>query len=320
MISEKTFTLITNIETNNYNILFIKGAEKMNNNYEIKKYEDNSDVADMENPAVTPQDDNAGYEVIDGIKHCTVCHEPVEVYLKREILGRKTMPRECKCRREKREETEKMEALEKHKKIVEENAKECFSQSAMREWNFENDTVHSDSVKFFNNYVSNWNKMQENNAGLLIVGNVGIGKTYMAACIANALLEQEVTVKMTNFGTILDDLYKEDDKTEYIRELCRNDLLIIDDLNTERDTTFAKESIFKVIDERYRQGKPIIITTNLPVDDIKTETRIDLKRIYDRVLEMCIPIRMDGESIRLQRRKSKQKAVKQLITGEVEGC
>ena len=121
-------------------------------------------------------------------------------------------------------------------------------------------------------------------------------KSYLAACITNALLEQEVTVKMTNFNTILNDLFAAEDKTEYIRSLNGYELLIIDDLGVERNREYALENIFSVIDWRYRLGKPLIITTNLPLVQLKQEKKIEKKRIYDRILERCIPVKIDGVS------------------------
>lgn len=56
----------------------------------------------------------------------------------------------------------------------------------------------------------------------------------------------------------------------------------------------ALENIFSVIDWRYRSGKPLIITTNLPLAQLKRETKIEKKRIYDRILERCIPVKIDG--------------------------
>ena len=134
--------------------------------------------------------------------------------------------------------------------------------------------------------------------GYLFWGPVGTGKSYLASCIANALLEQEVTVKMTNFNTILNDLFAVEDKTEYIRSLNGYELLIIDDLGVERNSEYALENIFSVIDWRYRSGRPLITTTNLPLVQLKQETKIGKKRIYDRILERCIPVKIDGVSRR----------------------
>lgn len=76
-------------------------------------------------------------------------------------------------------------------------------------------------------YTANWNAMKKNHIGFLLWGPIGTGKSYIAGCIANALLNREITVKMTNFNTIIDDMFPLEDKTEYINALARYELLIL---------------------------------------------------------------------------------------------
>ena len=101
-----------------------------------------------------------------------------------------------------------------------------------------------------------------------------------------------------NFNTILNDLFAAEDKTEYIRSLNGYELLIIDDLGVERNSEYALGIIFSVIDCRIRSGRPLIITTNLSLKEIKSETMLDKRRIYDRILEMCTPMYVGGASKR----------------------
>ena len=131
---------------------------------------------------------------------------------------------------------------------------------------------------------------------LLFREPLGTGKTYVAACISNALLERNVTVKMTNFNTIVDTMFRVENKTEYMNELSHCSLLIIDKLGLERSSEYALGIIFYVIDHRYRSGKPLITTTNLPLKEIKGESNINKRRIYDLILERCTPILVDGEN------------------------
>lgn len=121
----------------------------------------------------------------------------------------------------------------------------------MEGFTFQNVERNSGVIRIAEEYVTNWQKMKQNHMGYLLWGPVGTGKSYLAACIANALLEKEVTVKMTNFNTILNDLFAAEDKTEYIRSLNGYELLIIDDLGVERSSEYALENIFSVIDWRY---------------------------------------------------------------------
>ena len=83
---------------------------------------------------------------------------------------------------------------------------EGFSDPAMLDWTFENDTGRSPQMHYAHRYVEQWQTMRSENLGLLLWGGVGTGKSFLAGCIANALMEQEVPVRMTNFARILNEL------------------------------------------------------------------------------------------------------------------
>ena len=87
----------------------------------------------------------------------------------------------------------------------------CFQDSALYCWTFENDNGRNPLISKAKTYADKWSDMMSKNIGLLLWGEVGTGKTFFAACIANALVENCVSVKMTNFSTILNDLFYEND-------------------------------------------------------------------------------------------------------------
>ena len=137
---------------------------------------------------------------------------------------------------------------------------------------------------------------------------------YLAGCIANALMEKEVPVYMTNFAVILGDLSPGfTGRNEYISRLCRYPLLIIDDFGMERGTDYGLEQVFHVIDTRYRSNKPLIATTNRPLDELKKPTDTAHSRIYDRLLSMCVPIRFTGVNFRQETAKRKMETMKKLL-------
>lgn len=87
-------------------------------------------------------------------------------------------------------------------------------------------------------------------------GDVGTGKSFVAACIANALIESGVPVLMTNFSKILNQMgamYSEE-RYQYIASFTNYPLLIIDDLGIERNMEYALEQVYAVIDERYKSA------------------------------------------------------------------
>ena len=228
-------------------------------------------------------------------------------------MGMKKHSRQCACDRKAYEEEQKYFKDKEHRELVSRNTSICFDESRMEEWTFENADMSDAVMHKAKSYVDNWDEMKRNHIGCLFWGPVGTGKSYIAGCIANELLKQEVTVKMTNFNTIIDDIFPLADKTEYINALASYQLLIIDDLGVERNSEYALGIIFSVIDRRIRSGRPLIITTNLPLKEIKSETMLDKRRIYDRILEMCTPVYVGDTSKREAIASMKMEKAKTLL-------
>ena len=189
----------------------------------------------------------------------------------------------------------------------------CFDDSTLYNWTFDKDNGTNPVMKVARNYVVKWSEVLQNNIGLLLWGDVGTGKTFFAACIANALVEKNVSVRMTNFSSILNDLFSENDKNKYLDRLNDHDLLIIDDLGIERGTEYALEQVYNIIDTRYKSGRPLIITTNLTLEELNYPTDVQHKRIYDRVLEMCVPVKFIGVNFRKQEATTKMSTAKRLF-------
>ena len=96
-------------------------------------------------------------------------------------------------------------------------------------------------------------------------------------------------------------------------DVHRYSLLIIDDLGIERNSDFALEQVFNVIDSRYRSKKPLIITTNLTLSELNNAADIAHKRIYDRILERCIPVRINNRNIRQDNASANLKEAKKIL-------
>ena len=87
-------------------------------------------------------------------------------------------------------------------------------------------------------------------------------------------------------------------RNHYLDQLNRYRLLIIDDLGSERNTEYSTEQVYSVIDGRYRSGRPMILSTNLTMREMKDRRDRAQERIYDRVLERCVPLLVNNENIR----------------------
>lgn len=135
---------------------------------------------------------------------------------------------------------------------------------------------------------------------LLLFGNVGTGKSYAAGCIANALIEKTVSVLFVGLSDVVNRMQGNfgTDRDAYLKTLMRPELLILDDLGAERNTSFGRERVFDVVNKRLLTGKPMIVTTNIPLSVMQKAADLDERRIYDRVLEACVPIQFNGENFR----------------------
>lgn len=255
-----------------------------------------------------------------GHAYCKTCHERKDGEVKSLMDMKFIFKNNCKCDRER---FEKQKQREKEQEI-ERLKRSCFI--SMSQWAYTFDNYKGEKDKSYiiaKNYVKEYEQMKKENIGLLFCGTVGSGKTYLACCIANALIEEYmIRVKIRNFAQIINDLQKSGfdlDKNEYIESLTNVSVLILDDLGIERDTSYAKEQVYNIVNSRYLKKKPTIFTTNLPYEKIQnSDDGVEYERIYSRIIEMCIPVKVMGEDFRkrLQKEKLKQNKERLLKGGE----
>lgn len=231
----------------------------------------------------------------EGLLCCGKCHTRKQTRIN--VFGREMMPMvPCKCRAE---EIAKEE--EREKRILKQNEvsrlrSACFHDTAMTDWTFENDDgANPKIIEIAKRYVDKFSEMKADHKGLLLFGNVGSGKTYASACIANALMDKGYPCMVTNFPRLINTLDSlRERKQEYLDELNEYDLLVIDDLASERNTEYMQEFVMQIIDSRARSGLPLIVTTNLTSQELKNPSDMQKQRIYSRLLGMCIPIEVKG--------------------------
>lgn len=237
----------------------------------------------------------------DGLLHCDVCGEKTQTRV--EFFGeQKTVRCICRCVRDQNEQEEKARKEEQRRRRIEALRVQGFNKAEMQSWTFENDDgKNPKATTAAKAYCEKFQEFKEKGKGLLFHGSVGTGKTYTAACIANELISRGVPVLMTNFARVINNVQARfEGRQEYIDNLNKYDLLIIDDLAAERNTEFVNEIVFSVIDARYRSRLPLIITTNVAARAMAQEKEQDRQRIYSRVLEMCHPIEVSGTDRRKQ--------------------
>ena len=255
-------------------------------------------------------------DLSDGLIHCKKCGGQRQTVVPCFGKSGYFMPRcICQCQREAEEQRKAAEERQRRMERIKRRKAQGLQDRYLYDYTFANDNGQNPLMDKARAYVENWKEAYKNNTGLLLFGDVGTGKSFFAGCIANALLEQGVPVLMTNFSRILNalsGLYSEE-KNQYIDSLNQYSLLIIDDLGIERSTEFALEQVFNVIDSRYRSKLPLIVTTNMTLEELKNPQDLTRSRIYDRVLERCVPLRINNQNIRQRNAAESMKEARKIL-------
>ena len=254
----------------------------------------------------------------DGLIRCVQCHTPRQITVN--VDGRVFRPRVlCACQNAAQEQREQERKAQELRDKIQRNRSIGLPEPLHREYTFDRDKgCNPELMDKARRYADSWEQMYPKGMGLLLWGDVGTGKSFAAGCIANALLDKGVSVLMTNFNRILNALsgLQWGDRNQYIDDLNQYSLLIIDDLGIERGTEYVLEQVYSVIDSRYRSGKPLIVTTNLTLQQLRESQDTAHARIYDRVLERCVPIWVRGRNIRQENAGENMKIAKELLCAQ----
>ncbi len=147
----------------------------------------------------------------------------------------------------------------------------------------------ADSIEFAYNQSKQY--AQTHHGWILLRGMYGCGKTHLAAAIANFAVEQGIKTLFITVPDLLDSLrfsYNNSSDTRFedrFEEIRRSPLLILDDFGTQNATAWAQEKLFQIINFRYINKLPMVITTNLDLDQIegRIRSRLDDPELVTRV-------------------------------------
>lgn len=265
--------------------------------------------------------EDGDYKGDDGLVHCGKCKTPKECRVK---FGDKDaiFPCICKCRKDEIEREEELRKKRERMDYIQKLKKNSLMDEKFASCTF--DTIkqtkdNAKQIKICKRYAEKFSELFEKNQGLLLYGDVGTGKTHLACCIGNYLMESCRPVFATSLVKILSQaksFRSEDDEEAYIRKMNNADLLILDDLGAERSTDYALEIVYNIIDSRYRTSMPMIVTTNLSLEEMQNATDIRYSRIYDRVLETCYPVEFVGRSWRMKEAAGRYDKMKSILEGD----
>ena len=256
------------------------------------------------------------------VTYCSTCGEPISKIIN--LLGKtRIVPVTCNC---------KVKELEKFNAKLEYNKKKDtldrvfgtrLSTKNTKDISFEkwNDSLGNIELKALGyRYCNHFEKNLKGNIGFALSGNAGVGKSFLSLCIAKEIEKKGYTVLSITINDILDKLKESFNSSN--REIQLNkmliainsaDLLILDDLGVETPSLWVNSVMYRIIDSRYMNSKPLIITTNL--EDFNRYD--EAGRINSRIAEMCKPIKIKGDDIRRVKAKAKGMDSTHIITSNL---
>lgn len=260
------------------------------------------------------------YKGDDGLLRCGVCNKPREVRFN--IDGKERIFKcVCDCDKKAEEEEERRIQHEREVDVINKLKRDSLMDEKFMSCSFDTyEVTHENETacRIGKRYVEKFSELYQKNQGLLFYGFVGTGKTHLACCIGNALMDKMESVFATSLVKLLSQIRLNNSRSieeDTIRRMNTAKLLILDDLGAERSTDYALETVYNVIDSRYRSGKPMIVTTNLTLNEMQSTRDVRLQRIYDRVLEVCYPVPFMWKSLRMKEAAGRFDDMKSLLEG-----
>lgn len=262
-------------------------------------------------------------KIIDGIKYCSNCNKPKEFVRK---LGNTEFRLSCRCECEEREYQARKQAELKAQQEFEWRMKaEKLRNNGIAVKQYHSYTLENDDnltpeiTAKIKDYIDNFAKYALMGEGLMLYGGVGTGKTFLAMCVANALIDKGYKVYATSLSQIARELRDFAKAESRFKALMDYKLIVLDDLGTESAMPSTMEIIYQVIDGWTSRNIPLVITTNLTPEIFEKAANgsgaIDTARVSSRILEKCRPIKVNA----IKRRDLKMKQNRDKWKGENNG-
>ena len=224
-------------------------------------------------------------------KYCgkTLYHECI-VIAGKALVWWLNQPQRCDCAKAvefwkrwdaKQEELRKAQAIAEEQEQKRRKIEAILGRSGLKKRylsrSFENFVVNDVNRKAYEiakSYVDNWQENKDKGEGLYFEGTCGTGKTHLAVAIAMKLINQGVPVICKTSIDLLASIkqsYERDstvNEEDVIEAYNTVDLLVIDDLGKERATEWSVPILYRIINDRYENMLPTVITTNYNTDDL----------------------------------------------------
>jgi DNA replication protein DnaC len=256
----------------------------------------------------TSEPSSTGGRIVGKPGRCPKCDRP---FILKQYFSFSGWIPDCDCDEKQRQADLKAELAEASRQAKADRIARLFEQAKLgarfkektfKAWQKREDMQHAFDAAY--RYTMFWDKHLKDGTGMLMFGPVGTGKSHLAAAIVNELIPREVTAIFQGAPELLRlfratyDAESKVKEAELMQALVEADLLVVDDIGAEKWTEYTEALLYQIIDARYRDKRPLVVTTNLSLTTPPLlETAIG-PRALDRLIETCELIEVGGTSYR----------------------
>lgn len=255
--------------------------------------------------------DGYSYTTVSETEKCQYCGKPI-VYGHVEMMGCEyDVPLECPCITKKQDQ-ERAERIRAGREVIrsELRIRAGLSKRSVQQRfrNYWADEGQREAFQAAREFAKEYIEGKNDGTGLILIGGVGSGKSHLASAIINAVVDyvhipdgiaerscERAVVGIPYCGayfvgtvSLLEQLrssYDSDGGILQIMEKCKKaELLVLDDLGAEKPSDWTRERLFEIIDYRYNDCSPVVITTNADIQELRRNMG---DRICDRIRSMC---------------------------------
>lgn len=252
----------------------------------------------------------------DGLLYCGKCQAARQMVLDVPMVGTRVVPIMCPCDIARQEAEAAYQAIQEEQRRIDGMRKIGITSPDYREMTLAaDDGSYPEMRAIIDRYIEKRDLMRRENIGLLLHGTPGGGKTFWAAALANAMIDHGSSAMITTVPRLASAMRQdfEAGKARILEQVERVQFLVLDDVGIERQTEYMAEKLFEIIDARYRSRRPLIVTTNLTLEEIGSPPSLEYKRVFDRIVEMCQPVLVSGEGRRKAIARKKGERARDLL-------
>ena len=275
-------------------------------------------------PDINPETEKP--QTDDRVVYCDHCGMPKNKWIPPgPVLGSgRYVPIPCKCDLERMKKLTDERAFREHEDKKQRLYHQASFPASLKEETFENaEDYQPQAMDYAKKYAENLVNDPAFSDGLCLHGPCGTGKTYIAACIGNYLIDHLKPVYFNSIGQLLTQFSSSHFQPEnnisptiFMNSFLDYRLVILDDFGAEYTNNYNLSLLFQIINFLDLNKIPLVITTNLSSQEIQTPSDENARRIYDRIIGKCMLFKVEGDDIRVKNavemiRKEKEKMKEQ---------